>query len=445
MMITLKNVTKEYNKGNIGLEDVSLDIAKGEFVFIVGKSGSGKTTLMKLLQKELDVTSGQIIVNGQDYKKLTQRNLPKFRRQMGMVFQDFRLLKDRTIFENVAFAQQVVEVPHRYIKRQVENMLEMVGLKDRMNAFPNELSGGEQQRVAIARALVNHPVLLLADEPTGNLDPVTAKEIMELLSEINKSGTTVLVVTHNKELVNEMLAFADNYDAPENVEAVLRWDVSDIFYNYFFVGNYMVVGGECGDDETAVDINNEAVKQCLEVYQNLNQFFYIESDSVSYDSVVQDFIDGKIVFTIATTDVLAKLKQAKEEGTFPYEYGIAMLPGPGAELQAKSLSVTNCVVVNGYSEHRELANEFAAFLTNEYYDNLYERTGKVSANLAANAGNEDLQVFMEEYKHAGSLPKMIETSNFWIQLEILFSKVWEGEDAAGLLQELSDKITTQLQ
>ena len=204
MMITLKNVTKEYNKGNIRLEDVSLDIAKGEFVFIVGKSGSGKTTLMKLLQKELDVTSGQIIVNGQDYKKLTQRNLPKFRRQMGMVFQDFRLLKDRTIFENVAFAQQVVEVPHRYIKRQVENMLEMVGLKDRMNAFPNELSGGEQQRVAIARALVNHPVLLLADEPTGNLDPVTAKGIMELLSEINKSGTTVLVVTHNKELVNEM-------------------------------------------------------------------------------------------------------------------------------------------------------------------------------------------------------------------------------------------------
>ena len=204
MMITLKNVTKEYNKGNIGLEDVSLDIAKGEFVFIVGKSGSGKTTLMKLLQKELDVTSGQIIVNGQDYKKLTQRNLPKFRRQMGMVFQDFRLLKDRTIFENVAFAQQVVEVPHRYIKRQVENMLEMVGLKDRMNALPNELSGGEQQRVAIARALVNHPVLLLADEPTGNLDPVTAKGIMELLSEINKSGTTVLVVTHNKELVNEM-------------------------------------------------------------------------------------------------------------------------------------------------------------------------------------------------------------------------------------------------
>lgn len=204
MMITLKNVTKEYDKENTGLTNVSLDVEKGEFVFIVGKSGSGKTTLMKLLQKELEPTSGQIIVNGQNYKELKRKELPKLRRQMGMVFQDFRLLKDRTIFENVAFAQKVVEAPSRYIKRQVENMLDMVGLKDRMKAFPNELSGGEQQRVAIARALVNHPVLLLADEPTGNLDPVTAREIMELLSEINKKGTTVLVVTHNRELVNEM-------------------------------------------------------------------------------------------------------------------------------------------------------------------------------------------------------------------------------------------------
>lgn len=204
MMITLKNVTRKYDKENIGIQDVSLEVEKGEFVFIVGKSGSGKTTLMKLLQKELDVTSGQIIVNGQDYSKLKNKEIPRLRRQIGIVFQDFRLLKDRTIFENVAFAQKVVEVPNRYIKRQVENILDMVGLKDRMKAFPSELSGGEQQRVAIARALVNHPVLLLADEPTGNLDPVTAREIMELLSEINKSGTTVLVVTHNRELVNEM-------------------------------------------------------------------------------------------------------------------------------------------------------------------------------------------------------------------------------------------------
>ena len=204
MMITLKNVTKEYNKGNIGLEDVSLDIAKGEFVFIVGKSGSGKTTLMKLLQKELDVTSGQIIVNGQDYKKLTQRNLPKFRRQMGMVFQDFRLLKDRNVYENVAFAQRIVQTPSKEIKKNVPSILSTVGLAGKYKARPKQLSGGEQQRVALARALVNNPPILLADEPTGNLDPKNSWEIMKLLEEINERGTTVLVVTHNREIVNAM-------------------------------------------------------------------------------------------------------------------------------------------------------------------------------------------------------------------------------------------------
>ena len=203
-MIDLVDVSKSYGPGLPAVNHANLHVDKGEFVFVVGSSGSGKSTLIKLLMKELDSTSGQMIVSGERLEKMKHRRVAKYRRKLGVVFQDFRLLKDRTIFENVAFAQQVVEVPHRYIKRQVENMLEMVGLKDRMNAFPNELSGGEQQRVAIARALVNHPVLLLADEPTGNLDPVTAKGIMELLSEINKSGTTVLVVTHNKELVNEM-------------------------------------------------------------------------------------------------------------------------------------------------------------------------------------------------------------------------------------------------
>ena len=203
-MIDLVDVSKSYGPGLPAVNHANLHVDKGEFVFVVGSSGSGKSTLIKLLMKELDSTGGTITVSGERLEKMKHRRVAKYRRKLGVVFQDFRLLKDRNVYENVAFAQQVVEVPHRYIKRQVENMLEMVGLKDRMNAFPNELSGGEQQRVAIARALVNHPVLLLADEPTGNLDPVTAKEIMELLSEINKSGTTVLVVTHNKELVNEM-------------------------------------------------------------------------------------------------------------------------------------------------------------------------------------------------------------------------------------------------
>ena len=244
--------------------------------------------------------------------------------------------------------------------------------------------------------------------------------------------------------IDEILAFADNYDAPENVEAVFKWDVSDIFYNYYFVGNYMIVGGECGDDMANIQIYNSETKKCLEVYQALNQFFYIESDSVTYESVVQDFMDGKIVFTVATTDVLQKLDAAKEEGTFAYEYGVARVPQPSADLKGRSLSVTSCVVVNGYSEHKELANAFAAYLTGEYYGDLYSRTGKVSANLSANADNEYLKVFMEEYKNADSLPKMIETSNFWIQLEILFSKVWEGEDADELLRGLANQIVNQL-
>ena len=203
-MIRLEHVSKSYSAGIPALNDINLNIEEGEFVFVVGESGSGKSTLIKLLLKELEPTEGTITINGRNLHKIRRKQIPRYRRNVGVVFQDFRLLKDRTIFENVAFAQKVVEAPNRYIKRQVENMLDMVGLKDRMKAFPNELSGGEQQRVAIARALVNHPVLLLADEPTGNLDPVTAREIMELLSEINKKGTTVLVVTHNRELVNEM-------------------------------------------------------------------------------------------------------------------------------------------------------------------------------------------------------------------------------------------------
>ena len=203
-MITLQNVTKEYQKGSIGLDNVSLEVDKGEFAFIVGKSGSGKTTLIKLLLKELEATSGDIVVNGYHYQKMKRRQIPYLRRQIGVVFQDFRLLRDRSIYENVAFAQQVIEVPKRAMKRQVQNVLELVGLGNRLRALPDELSGGEQQRVAIARALVNHPALLLADEPTGNLDPQNAQEIMDLLVEIQKRGTTVIVVTHNKEIVNHM-------------------------------------------------------------------------------------------------------------------------------------------------------------------------------------------------------------------------------------------------
>lgn len=203
-MIEFKDVTKEYSKGIAALNVVNLKIEKGEFAFIVGDSGSGKSTLIRLLLKELDPTSGSIIVNGQNLNRLKHRKIPQYRRHLGVVFQDFRLLKDRNIYENIAFALRVTETSPRIIKQKVPAALSLVGLAQKYKAFPKELSGGEQQRVAIARAIVNEPAILLADEPTGNLDPTNSWEIMKLLEEANERGTTVLVVTHNQEIVNEM-------------------------------------------------------------------------------------------------------------------------------------------------------------------------------------------------------------------------------------------------
>lgn len=203
-MVTLEHVSKSYSAGIPALNDVSLDIEEGEFVFIVGDSGSGKSTLIKLLLKELEPTEGTITINNKKLNKIKRRQIPKFRRNIGVVFQDFRLLKDRNIYDNVAFAQKVIGESNRSIKKNVPSMLSMVGLAAKYRSYPRQLSGGEQQRVAIARALINEPKILLADEPTGNLDNHNAWEIMKLLEEINSRGTTVVVVTHNLEIVKAM-------------------------------------------------------------------------------------------------------------------------------------------------------------------------------------------------------------------------------------------------
>ena len=203
-MIRLEHVSKTYEAGVQAVTDVSLHIAPGEFVFIVGDSGSGKSTLIKLLLKELNPTHGKIIVGGKDLEKINRRQIPRYRRNVGVVFQNFRLLQDRNVYENVAFAMRVVESPKKDIKRKVPTILSLVGLAAKYRALPRQLSGGEQQRVAIARALVNEPKILLADEPTGNLDNRNAWEIMKLLDEINQRGTTVVVVTHNMDFIKAM-------------------------------------------------------------------------------------------------------------------------------------------------------------------------------------------------------------------------------------------------
>ena len=203
-MILLSNVTKTYPNGSTALDDVSFIVERGEFVFIVGPSGSGKSTLIKLLMHEETPTNGQVIINNKDIGKLKRREIPYLRRSMGVVFHDFRLLSNKTVFENVAFAMDIIGASRKEIRRQVPNVLSLVGLSHKAKSYPKELSGGEQQRVALARALVNNPAFLIADEPTGNLNPKVAMEIMELLDNINKRGTTVIMATHAKDIVDTM-------------------------------------------------------------------------------------------------------------------------------------------------------------------------------------------------------------------------------------------------
>ena len=203
-MLIMSDVSKVYPGGSTALQNVNVHIEPGEFVFVVGPSGAGKSTFIKMLFREVLPTTGSIFVNGMDILSLSPKEIPFIRRQLGIIFQDYRLLPDRTVYENVAFAMQVIEAPHRKIKRQVMNMLDLVGLRHRANAYPNELSGGEQQRIAIARAIVNDPVFVIADEPTGNLDPETSWDIMEIFKEINDTGTTIVMATHDKEVVDAM-------------------------------------------------------------------------------------------------------------------------------------------------------------------------------------------------------------------------------------------------
>ena len=211
-MIEISKLTKTYDRGTKALRDVNITIDDGEFVFITGRSGSGKSTLIKILLKEVEPTSGRVVVNDMDLRKMPRRYVPKYRRRLGVVFQDFRLLKDKTVYENVAFAQRVIGESSRTIRESVPQMLKMVGLSSKYKFFPHQLSGGEQQRVAIARALINRPEILLADEPTGNLDTAASIEIMEIFSELHKAGATVVVVTHEENIAaftDRIIRFSD--------------------------------------------------------------------------------------------------------------------------------------------------------------------------------------------------------------------------------------------
>lgn len=244
--------------------------------------------------------------------------------------------------------------------------------------------------------------------------------------------------------VEGLLRFANTFDAPEGVDGVMKWDVADIFYNYWIVGNYLIVGGDCGDDVSNVNIYNDETVECLKVYQELNQFFFIEPDSVDSESAIQDFLEGKLVFTIGTTDILQRLEQAKADGSFNYNYGVAKLPDVSEKLKSRALSVTYGVAINGFSEHKDLANQFAEYLTRAYSHDLYARSGKMGTALEASRGDQVLSIFADQYENSVSLPKIMEIGNLWLQLEALLAKVWNGEEVLPLVKALEEQIAVQI-
>lgn len=285
-----------------------------------------------------------------------------------------------------------------------------------------------------------------AELEEGDMSDWTESEAKDapVVDEALQQQIDELVKGYLPTTIDDILEFANEYDAPQQVEAVFKWDVTDIFYNYFFAGNYMIVGGAAGDDTANMNIYNRDAIECLRVYQNMNQFFSIDTKEISYDGVLQDFIEGKLVFTVATTDAVAKLEEAKESGSFAYEYSIAPVPDINERLRTRSLSVTSCVVVNGYSDKQEQAADFAKFLTCDYTDTLYARAGKVASRYGVDYGNQNLQEFVNEYEISVPMPKMVETSNFWVELEVAFARIWDGADANDTLRAVSEKIMTQI-
>lgn len=246
------------------------------------------------------------------------------------------------------------------------------------------------------------------------------------------------------DTIEELEGFADSYNAPEQVEAVFKWDVSDILYNYSFAGDHLIVGGKNGDDPEQIAIYNLETLQCLTTFQELNQFFSIEKRDVSYESVMQEFLEGKIVFTVAGTEAASRLAKAQAEESFPYEYGFYSMPDLTPDLKSRSLSITTCIAVNGYTEFREQANEFAWFLINDRINGLklQESTGKMP--VYGDVEKEENAAFISAYKESMPIPKMMTTGNFWVQMEIAFTKIWEGGDVNALLKELSEQIMSQV-
>lgn len=359
-------------------------------------------------------------------------------------FETSSLLYNKTYLRDLAVAQLSQEQEEAAAQEQQENADS--GSADGTQEVSETGSGDAAQ----SSSKTGNADTAQSSSDTGSSDTATdssdsqTTEAVEEESSFTEEQIEAKIEEYLPKTIEDIQTFGDMYDAPEQVESVFKWDVTDIFYNYFFIGNAINMGGESGWDTEQVDIYNLNAIQSMTAYQNLNNFFSIDTSAISYESTLNDFMEGKVVFTVATSDAVATLEQAKQDGTFAYEYGFVTTPSFKAEEPSSSLSVTNCVAINGYSTNQEVANDFARYLTCEYNDILYDRSGKVSAQKDMEYPYEALQVFAKEYETSVPIPKMLETSNYWLKLEALFAEIWNGADASEELKKLSEQIKYQI-
>lgn len=359
-------------------------------------------------------------------------------------FETSSLLYNKTYLRDLAIAQLTQEQEEATAQEQQENADS--GSADGTQEVSETGSGDAAQ----SSSKTGNADTAQSSSDTGSSDTATdssdsqTTEAVEEESSFTEEQIEAKIEEYLPKTIEDIQTFGDMYDAPEQVESVFKWDVTDIFYNYFFIGNAINMGGESGWDTEQVDIYNLNAIQSMTAYQNLNNFFSIDTSAISYESTLNDFMEGKVVFTVATSDAVATLEQAKQDGTFAYEYGFVTTPSFKEEEPSSSLSVTNCVAINGYSTNQEAANDFARFLTCEYNEILYDRSGKVSAQKDMEYPYDALQVFAREYETSVPIPKMLETGNYWLKLEALFAEIWNGADANEELKTLSEQIKYQI-
>lgn len=357
-------------------------------------------------------------------------------------FETSSLLYNKTYLRDLAVAQLIQEQEEAAAQEVQENADSASGDTTQSSsdagsadATQSSVGAGDTQKAAESES---------SDTASDRSDSQTTEEAVEEESPFTEEQIEAKIQEYLPKTIADIQTFGDMYDAPEQVESVFKWDVTDIFYNYFFIGNAINMGGENGWDTEQVDIYNLNAIRSMTAYQNLNNFFSIDTSEISYESTLNDFMQGKVVFTVATSDAVAALEQAKQDGTFAYEYGFVTTPSFKEEEPSSSLSVTNCVAINGYSTNQEVANDFARYLTCEYNEILYDRSGKVSAQKDMEYPYDALQVFAGEYETSVPIPKMLETGNYWLKLEALFAEIWNGADANEELKTLSEQIKYQI-